>query len=111
MTYYIEADPLDWGDLVAIPHFDITVETSREITGDETRVTAALSHVTLGHLDPVGRVDGIDLTAVQAERIWGADAVDAWETAAAEGFDADEAMRDEADGRADYQRAMREDAA
>jgi hypothetical protein len=37
--------------------------------------------------------------------------VDAWETAAAEGFDADEAMRDEADGRADYQRAMREDAA
>jgi len=111
MTYYIEADPLDWGDLVAIPHFDITVETSREITGDETRVTAALSHVTLGHLDPVGRVDGIDLTAVQAERIWGADAVDAWEEAAAAAYDGQAALDDEADDRADYQRAMREDAA
>lgn len=111
MTYYIETDPLDWGDLVAIPHFDITVETSREITGDETRVTAALSHVTLGHLDPVGRVDGIELTTVQAERIWGVDAVEAWETAAAEGFDADEAMRDETDGRADYQRDLKRDAA
>lgn len=111
MTYYIEADPLDWGDLVAIPHFDITVETSREITGDETRVTAALSHVTLGHLDPCGRVDGIDLTTAQAERIWGVDAVEAWETAAADGFDADEAMRDEADDRAEYQRDLKRDAA
>jgi hypothetical protein len=111
MTYYIEADPLDWGDLVAIPHFDITVETSREITGDETRVTAALSHVTLGHLDPVGWVDGIELTTVQAERIWGADAVEAWETAAADGFDADEAMRYEADDLAEYQRDLRMDAA
>jgi hypothetical protein len=110
MTYYIEADPLDWGDLVAIPHFDITVETSREITGNETRVTAALSHVTLGHLDPVGRVDGIDLTAVQAIRIWGED-VAAWEEAAAAAYDGQAALDDDADELADYQRAMREDAA
>ena len=30
-TFYTETDVLDWGDLVAIPHFTITVETSREI--------------------------------------------------------------------------------
>ena len=108
-TFYTETDVLDWGDLVAIPHFTITVETSREIYGDETIVTAALSHVMFGHLCPRGRVDGIELTARQAERIWGADAVEAWEQAAADGFDWQTAMQCEADERAYHLRRLKRD--
>lgn len=108
-TFHTETDPLDWGDLVAVPHFTITVETSREIYGDETTVTAALSHVMLGHLCPRGRVDGIELTTAQAERIWGATAVEAWEEEAAEGFDAQTALSDEAHDAADYRRELKRD--
>ena len=110
-TFYTdtETDVLDWGDLVAIPHFTITVQTSREIYGAETTVTAALSHVMLGHLCPRGRVDGIELTTAQAERIWGATAVEAWEKAAADGFDWQTAVQCEADDEADYRRELKRD--
>jgi hypothetical protein len=101
-THYTETDPLDWGDVVAVPHFTITVETSREIYGDETSVTADLTHVMLGHLCPRGRVDGIELTADQAIRVWGLPAVIEMEAAAAAGFDWQATLRDEADDRADY---------
>jgi hypothetical protein len=109
-TDYIETDPLEWGDLVAIPHFKMTVETSREDWGTDIIVTAELSHVSLGYSDTEGRVDGIELTAAQAIRIWGED-VAAWEEAAAAAYDGQAALDDDADELADYQRAMREDAA
>jgi hypothetical protein len=108
-TFYTETDLLDWGDLVAVPHFAIDVETGREIYGNETTVTAALSHVMLGHLCPRGRVDGIELTTAQAERVWGATAVEAWEEAAAERFDAQSALSDEANDAADYRREIKRD--
>jgi len=101
-THYIETDVLEWGDLVAIPHFTITVETSREIYGNEAVVWADLTHVILGHLCPRGKVDGIELTVDQVIRVWGQMAVIKMEAEAAENFDWEAALRDEADDRADY---------
>jgi hypothetical protein len=101
-THYTETYPLDWGDLVAIPHFTITVDAGYYDMDGDAEVIATLSHVMLGHLCPRGKVEGIELTTTQAEQIWGAKAVEAWEEAAVESFDWESALRDEADDRADY---------
>lgn len=101
-THYTETDPLDWGDLVAVPYFKITVDAGQYDMGGGVEVTADLTHVMLGHLCPRGWVDGIELTADQAIRVWGLPAVIEMESAAALGFDWQAAQRDEADDRADY---------
>ena len=102
MTHYIEADPLDFDDICAIPHFVVEVEVSAEDWGTNINVSAALDRVMLGTLDARGRVDGIELTPAQATAIWGAKAIEAWEASVAETFDASAALNDEADDRGDH---------
>lgn len=112
MTHYIEADPIEWDtpEIVAIPHFAIEIEVSGDDWGTDITKSATLDFVMLGRLDPRGEVDGLELTAKQAASIWGEKIVSAWEEAAADRFDASEALADEAADRADHDyHAMRDE--
>lgn len=106
MTYYTEGEPLDLSDLVAIPHFIITVET--DLDGGISK-TAALDCVKLVAMGHFGEVRGGQFTRDQAILLRGEKVIAAWEEAAADEFDAAQALADDADDLADYKYEQRRD--
>ena len=98
MTHYIESDPIDAETTLIIPHFIVEIEISHEDWGIEINKAAKLSHVVI-RVD--GDVGGVELTARQALLIWGDATIEAWESAAADAFDANQALADEADDEGD----------